>query len=499
MARDEDERRAIELPVVRVTVLEDRAHVRREGAARLPAGLSRLRLDGVAPVLADKTLDVGVTGGTLAGARVRRHAIRQRSERPEVLAELESKIERLARDQAERQDAVERISTEQRGIDRVTSLTLGDIAHDVAWGKEEAAVWGARLDAVGARLVALRETRLDLQREIDDLGETLAHLRSQWAAADQPTSVVTCALELEVVLEQESEAQLRVEYVVPCAAWRPFHTAELVEGATTRVRWSTDGCVWQRTGEDWADVEILFSTERPSLGTEPPRLVSDVVRAVRKGPVVIEAREQEITQAGLGAGAPGRRLVPGIDDGGEVLLLGGRARTTVPSDGRPYRVPLSEMESDCELESVCVADLAAAVLVKTTQTNTASAPILAGPCDLVRESGPIGRTTTQFIAPGERFALGWGPDGDLRVSRDTERREEEPGVLTSWITTHHTVKVQISNLGPSAKVVHVTERVPVSEIEAVKVLFEPKSTTDAKDPDKDGFVRWTLRIPPFGR
>ena len=47
---------AIEAPVVEVTVLEDRAHVVRRGRIELPAGTSRLRIDGVAPVLADKTL-----------------------------------------------------------------------------------------------------------------------------------------------------------------------------------------------------------------------------------------------------------------------------------------------------------------------------------------------------------------------------------------------------------------------------------------------------------
>src|SRR5690606_28130929 len=46
----------LKAPVVEVTVLEDRAHVVRRGTIELPAGVSRMKIAAVAPVLADKTL-----------------------------------------------------------------------------------------------------------------------------------------------------------------------------------------------------------------------------------------------------------------------------------------------------------------------------------------------------------------------------------------------------------------------------------------------------------
>ena len=38
-----------------------------------------------------------------------------------------------------------------------------------------------------------------------------------------------------------------------------------------------EAVVWQRTGEDWKDVRLAFSTARPTLGTTPPRLAEDVL------------------------------------------------------------------------------------------------------------------------------------------------------------------------------------------------------------------------------
>jgi len=44
------------IPIVEVTLMEDRAHVVRRGPVQLPGGQARLRVNQVAPVLSDKTL-----------------------------------------------------------------------------------------------------------------------------------------------------------------------------------------------------------------------------------------------------------------------------------------------------------------------------------------------------------------------------------------------------------------------------------------------------------
>ena len=69
------------VPVAQVTLLEDRGLVRRKGQVSIPPGLSRLRIEGVAPVLADKTLAAVIRapdGGALPdGVRVRHVSVKR--------------------------------------------------------------------------------------------------------------------------------------------------------------------------------------------------------------------------------------------------------------------------------------------------------------------------------------------------------------------------------------------------------------------------------------
>jgi len=219
----------------------------------------------------------------------------------------------------------------------------------------------------------------------------------------------------------------------------------------------------------------------------------------RNEAIVVESRDQHIDTAGLGAAAPARAAeLPGIDDGGERVALRTPARATIPSDGRPWRIRLTSFTSDAELELVAFPELTPCVLVRATLVNRGQAPLLAGPVDLIRDSGLVGRTSILFIAPDERFAVGFGPDPDLRIRREEESSDEKGRALSSWLTRVHTVDLRLSNLGGAARRVLVTERVPVSEIEKVKIAVDAERTLPAARPDPDGLVTWTVELPPRG-
>jgi len=496
--------RNLNAPVAEVTLTEDRAHVRRRGRIDLSAGRHTLCLGDVAPVLVDKTLLVTVEQGDahVSDARVRRERIVTSEGRPEAVRELDERLRELGREQHRLAAERDALGREESGVQAVGVLCLAEIAEDALWGRVEPESWSRELAELRQKRELLRDRGTELSQRLARVREEVERIEARRSAGVSPATATATSIHIDVTLARDAEISLRIDYLVPGAAWRPYHTAHLVDPDTApRVRWECQGCVWQRTGETWEDVVLFLSTERPSLGAAPPLLESDVVVASRKGSaVVVETREKEIHTAGLGAGAIGAdRAVPGIDDGGEALHLQARAKATIPSDGRPYRVPIFELESPAEAQLVLAAELAPAVLLRTRQENTSSRPILAGPVDLIRSAGLAGRTSTLFVAPGERFELGWGPDAALRVHRQARTLELESKMLSSWSSVPHRVKVHISNLGPDSKAIEVTERVPVSEVEKVKLVVDKRKTTDGAQPDDDGFVRWDVTVGPFGR
>ena len=489
----------VETAVAEVTVSEDRAHVVRRGEVQLAAGVTTLTIAGVAPVLVDKTLKVTVDDGVTVGeVRVVRRRLHLESERPPDVAALDAEIdtkELAVKDLARRRV---RFEMELGDLDAMITQTVADANTDASWGRFDTGAARAKLRAMEAEEKAKRAAYVAFVDEQRRHAEDLSRLRARRESHGHMATKEHAEVVVVVEVADARKCTLTLDYIVPGACWRPQHTARLVGG---KLRFQADGCVWQSTGEAWTNATILLSTERPSLGREPPRLTDDPIAAQRKQEViVVEWREQEVQTAGLGSGgAAAAHAVPGIDDGGEARVLRGAGKTTVSSDGRPHRVPLFSFETDGATELVMMPALAPVALVKSTQVNASKQPILAGPVDLVLESGIVGRTQVLFVAPGETFELGWGPDPGVRARRALEEVDEEPGALSNWLSRAHRVTIHLSNLDGTPRTIALTEAIPVSEIEKVKITVDTKETTEGKKPDADGFVRWDVRLEARGR
>jgi len=503
------------LPVDEVILLEDRAHVIRRGSVEVGAGATRFVVTGVAPVLSDRTLCAAlrrakgsaeeVSGARVLDLRLRRRVVARALDRPEQAKAIER--ERLALAERKRGIAAqrERARMELQTLAEIATAQLSELGVDASWGEIDRERWRAELAELQGDEAALRGQLLAFEEELVDLREELERLGRRARALADVRESLSAELIVEVLASAPGRYALQVDYIVPGACWRPYHRAEVreedgAEGEPATLDVVCEGCVWQRTGEDWRGVQLVFSTERPSLGASPPSLSSDVLRVGRRREVVeVELRDQEIQAAGLGGETRASTELPGIDDGGEVLSLRALSRIDVLSDGQPHRTPLFSFSAEATLDRVLLAELEPAVLLRSTQVNVGGQPLLAGPVDLIRGGGLIGRTSILFVAAGERFELGWGPDSAVRALREVELSQEDRSMLSSWSSVVHTVTLRLSNLGAEPRRVKVSERVPVSEIEKVKVDFDGRRTSGGRSPDEQGIVTWTVTLEPFAR
>ncbi len=508
-------------PVAEVTVLEDRARIVRRGAVAVPAGQVRVIIDGAAPVLVDKSLVATAAGARVLDARcVRRVAFDPPSDAGADATGLEAALAQAKAALAAAEAAVALAAREAEAVTALRKAALRELAADAAWGHAPApgdalVQLDARDRALTAQVQALTTARERAQQRVADLGA-----RAQVAAAAAGREAA--AIVVDLVADAAGEVALTIEYAVPGACWRPYHTATLV-GAEVEV--ATDACVWQATGEDWKDAQLAFSTERPSLGASPPPLTDDVVRTQRKSEVIVaETRDQEIDQVGLGGErvAKAAAEVPGVDDGGTAQLLRPAHPATVLGDGQPYRVALGRFRAPAEVELIAMPERSPCAFVRARLANRGGRPLLAGPVDLIMNAGPVGRTSILYVADGERFTIGFGPDAAVRVHREELRDREAAGVLGGRNVTSVKVAVRVSNLGREPRALIVTERVPVSELEQVEIVIAGPDAWDplAVDPktgrgpapsergvvrvreralDDDGMVTWKVALPAYGR
>ncbi|HVH97896.1 MAG TPA: DUF4140 domain-containing protein, partial [Enhygromyxa sp.] len=132
-----------EVPVVEVTLLEDRALVVRRGVLELPPGRSRLRIDKVAPVLVDKTLSAALTAvGELPdelrvrSASVTRRRITRDVDRPSNIAELRERRRAKQTELEQLEQRRARAQNDHASLNQLLDLTITEITEDVSWAAQ---------------------------------------------------------------------------------------------------------------------------------------------------------------------------------------------------------------------------------------------------------------------------------------------------------------------------------------------------------------------------
>ncbi len=490
--------------VKEVTLMEDRARVIRRGTVGLKAGVTAISVQGVSPLISDKTLVGRVISDHVAEV-VTVSVLREHREVTELPENDPERIRKNLNSIARKIQGIGELRAQAKQklvmLNELEEKALAEMAYDTSWSSADPESWKKDLANIGEKVNEVHDSLGSWARDVEKLDLEQREFERQLAASSSVTGEYNYRIEAIVKTAASGECTLEFEYVVPSACWRPSHVATL---KSEMLELRAEGCVWQSTGEDWRGVRLWFSTQRPSLGLEPPHLGEDLLKVQRKPEqIVVEVREQAIEDAGLGQ-ADGSKPVgdqdmPGIDDGGEIINLRSASPADIPSDGRPYRVEIYTFDTPADGDLVCMPELTRAVIFKSSQVNNSKYPLLAGPVNLIRNRGKVGNTVISYMASGEAFDLGWGPDPELRVQRWQVDSEMDSKALSTWEETRKTTHIRLSNIGNETKIIMLRERIPVSEINAVEIRYDRAVATEKVQPDENGFLEWQVTIEPFGQ
>ncbi|WP_250291459.1 mucoidy inhibitor MuiA family protein [Streptomyces atroolivaceus] len=496
--------KTIALPVTAVTCLEDRAHVERAAVLDLEAGVQRLRLGPVSALAVDRTLHAELSArhpATVLDVRITRSwTPRGALTHADDVSALRRRMDAIAHERRALEQQRERLDARRDLLGRLAGDLLREIGEGAGSGEADRPRWGRELDRADEERAVCGERLRAVEAGLAALDDELGQAERAVGVSEEEPAELVGHIELTVETAAAGPVGLHLSHLTPCALWRPAYRAVL-EGDSLTLE--TDAMVWQRTGEDWSDVRLTLSTARSALATEPPRFGEDRLTltdrsAAERRTVSVELREEETGTLG-----PSPALgLPGVDDGGEARVLRSPAQVSVPGDGRAHRVPLSSFATGARSEYACSPELSPLVTQVVRFDNLAGHALLAGPVDLVRDSGFSGRGTLNFTAPGAAVELAFGSCDDYRVVRHAEETRDTAGLTQRTVITR-TIRLHVSRFSPPEErgdlVVTLRERLPVSEVSAVEVRLRKEACFPEPDSvDSDGIARWDVCLPPDG-
>jgi len=178
----------------------------------------------------------------------------------------------------------------------------------------------------------------------------------------------------------------------------------------------------------------------------------------------------------------------------------------VRADGAWHAIAVTARPATAKLRHVAVPREQPDVFRIATIGNPLDGPLLPGPIDVYDRGSFLVTSSVDQTPPGAAVEIGLGVDAAVKVSRNTEFREEATGVLRGGLRLHHAIKIDVDNLSERAIDLEVRERVPVAregddDVDVTVGRVDPAWERWTPDPEAPrdrrlrGGYRWRLSVP----
>ncbi|MCG3147901.1 MAG: hypothetical protein PCFJNLEI_01342 [Verrucomicrobiae bacterium] len=497
--------------ITAVTVYPDRAQVTRTVEVDVPAGECRIAVPLLPVALQDDS--VRAAGSAAMTVSIQDLEVRQ------VVGEkiLDEEAARLEKRLRELRDARAALEGRQRVLDQQASVfqqiqikATGDLNREIQVNKFDLEQLKGLPGFVAAQVAQLEENRQKLEIERRELEHTIraaeAEFNKRRVAASRTSKTVLVSLNATA----PAQARLQVSYVVPNASWAPVYDARAVADKG-QVALTYGAIVRQRTGEDWAGVNLTLSTAKPAIGASLPELGKWVVNFFEPRPMVATMKSSpgmtrmaagemagRESDSGLGL-AEVEMTVPTatVEQGVTATVFRVPRAADVPADGEGHRQTVLVATLPATFSYETTPKLTPFAYLKAVTTNVTDAPFLAGPVQVFVGPDFIGTGRLETTAPTEGLTLSMGIDEGIRVKREELKdRRGKAGIFNKRKRQTYAYKITVENFKDRVQRVVVADQIPVTANEEIKVALGETVPKPDKVEEASGKLSWELLLKP---
>lgn len=488
------------------------------------AGSGSFVLQGLPETIDPENVRVRCEGGDVVGVEVRRRIADQvPSERVQVLRD---RLTALQRDMKVLEDEKSVLKAMLAHLQSLMNVSTGAHSQDVQGGKPSVEAWDASWKFASERLATNIAATREVEWKIEAKGREIQEAQAELGRC-QGAGTVTL-YDVLVDVETRGRATLDVEYLVSRTGWQPAYDLRAspdLKGVelTYRAR------VWQQTGEDWADVDLVLSTAAPQRGAQGPEpqpvwlslyeppMAAKRVMAPASEAVSFEEAEDRREARGMGvmgremvtdAAAPAPRPFAAVESQGLSVHFRLAQKETIESRELPTTVLVGTATLEITPERVCVPALDTTVWLRAKAKNSSPWVMLPGTAGVFFGADYLGPAEIATVQTGQELTLHLGADPGITCERSqTQDLSKGPGFLSSRNTKVEGWRMHFENHGTvgtagdgSAEVIvrDVLAKANDDKIEVEISKSEPKPSEDARwkqDREEKGILTWLVRVP----
>lgn len=509
--------------ITKVMVFPSGAQVTREFKVELPVGAHEIVLKDLPPKLQGGSLRVEGEGpeGLEIGSldhRVITVPFGAQSDK-ELTIRLKTELERLLDEKALADAQIKAAELQKNLLNEMTLLPSRQRGHGPEGGVDLSLQYSNLYSLIGDKFLEAQKLVLVAKAKIKVLDKEIKNIKQRLAEQPRGSKRAT-RLVVNVNAASGGEALFFVRYQVDGAGWRPYYEARLTtgEGEGAQLNLVRRAAIFQRTTEDWQNVQLRLSTSNPSgrvmapslhpwfVDFQPEAKPVAGVGYLRKESDESRILEQLQTQSKIRKGrvanvkrSPAKPRAVAVSFGTYQMTFDVTEPTSVMRNGEQKKVFLDRLDVRPKITLFTVPKKDRKAYLHASFANKTGNPLLAGQVSLFRDGVYVGRSHMRAVEPLQKTDIGFGVDPKVKVTWvRLDRVKGETGLISSSNSDVHRYKITINNGHKRAMAMTVFDQMPYAEQEDLQItLLKSKPRPDRENvDDKRGVMAWDLVVAP---
>jgi uncharacterized protein (TIGR02231 family) len=493
----QQEIKTIDTKITDVTVFMSGAQVSETGSILLREGENQLRIAGLPAQLDANSIQIeGNEAYTILGVRHQINYLTTAQNTPRQRALQDSLDEALfkQKEMAAIKDVLvgEKQMLEYNRTIKGENTTL--IADDL---KEMADFFRNRLTEISYKYLEIGEKERLNNIEISRLQNALNSMNAK--ANINPSEIIIALSAARAV-----NTSIRVSYFVSNAGWVPVYDLR-AEDVNSPIAFSYRAKVYQSTGTDWKNVNLIISTGNPTVGGQIPVLYPWYLyqaQVYQEVAIAGSARRPVMANETPAVAYEDMKSIQSKSSSDYVTIQQNTINTefkiaipySIPSDNVQYDVTMKTESLNATYSYITVPKIDNDAFLKARISDWAQYSLLPGESNIYFKGTFVGKGFIDPTQANDTLDLSLGRDRGISVKRDMLRDYCKSNLLGNKKTTSKAYEITVQNNKKQSIELIIEDQIPVSQNGEITVEQEEISgaTLDAST----GKLTWKQVLQP---
>jgi uncharacterized protein (TIGR02231 family) len=466
----------------KATIFLNQAQLDNSASTKIPAGQSKIIIENIANTVNSSSIQVQGKGDfMLMGVNfIPNHLIKNQNIYQDSIDIVSLEIENL--------NMLLSVTDNERKMLMANSNVKGDSKNLTSVELTEMTeLFRKKLTDIGSR-------ELKLKREQKLLEQKTSSLRKQMAEY-QNSRLPLGQIEISVNAAKPTTAQLQISYIAHNAGWTPTYDIR-VKDTQSPVEILQKANVFQNTGLNWENINLVLSTANPSVSATKPELSPYYLRFY--SPQVFSKSKEVYRTAAAPANAMANQEMETVADVINVVstALSVNYEIKIPysiaSGGKGEIVDIQKMTHPASFKTVITPKLNTNAFLTAELNDWEKLNLISGEANIYFENRFVGKSYINEQETDRELKLSLGRDARIVAERKSIENFKSRKILGSTTKVDVGYRIIIKNLKSETIKLVVEDQIPVSQDNRIEV--EVLEISKAVLNPEDGKLLWELEL-----